>query len=75
MHGIPDDEMPLQQREAAEYDQENKPPNPGSDAAIDAGCLCPVLDNAHGKGYMCIPGVFVYTESCPVHNVDRRKLG
>lgn len=26
------------------------PPNPGSDAAIAAGCKCPVLDNGHGRG-------------------------
>ena len=25
-------------------------PNPGSDAAIVAGCTCPVLDNGHGRG-------------------------
>lgn len=24
-------------------------PNPGSDAAIKAGCTCAVLDNNHGK--------------------------
>lgn len=23
---------------------------PGSDTALDAGCLCPVMDNAHGRG-------------------------
>ena len=42
-------------------------PNPGSKQAQDIGCLCPVLDNAHGKGYMCIEGVFVYREDCPIH--------
>jgi hypothetical protein len=25
-------------------------PNPGSDAAIDANCSCPVMDNHHGRG-------------------------
>lgn len=25
-------------------------PNPGSDEAIDRGCTCPILDNAHGAG-------------------------
>jgi hypothetical protein len=25
-------------------------PNPGSDEAIERGCTCPVLDNAHGAG-------------------------
>ena len=43
-------------------------PAPGSDEAIAAGCTCPVLDNAHGKGYMGIPDVFVFTVGCPVHN-------
>ena len=45
-----------------------KIPNPGSDAAIAMGCLCPVLDNARGKGYMCIPNTFVFTVGCPVHH-------
>ena len=45
----------------------SRPPNPGSDEAIKMGCLCPVLDNARGKGYMCIEGVFVYREDCPIH--------
>ena len=49
-------------------------PNPGSDAALDLGCKCPVLDNGHGRG---IPWpnddddgfhtVFWQTEGCPVH--------
>lgn len=46
---------------------------PGSKEAIDVGCLCPVLDNAHGKGYR--GGVkddngetlYVYSELCPLH--------
>lgn len=42
-------------------------PNPGSDEARAKGCTCPVLDNAHGRGYYCTPGVFVYTENCPLH--------
>lgn len=25
-------------------------PPPGSPEAVAAGCLCPVLDNAHGRG-------------------------
>lgn len=43
-------------------------PKPGSDAAIALGCVCPVLDNGHGKGYMGQPGIFVYTMGCPVHD-------
>ena len=31
-------------------------PNPGSDEALAAGCECAVLDNAHGKGWMGVPG-------------------
>jgi hypothetical protein len=27
-------------------------PNPGSAEAVERGCQCPILDNAHGKGYM-----------------------
>lgn len=48
-------------------------PNPGSDEAIDAGCVCPVLDNAHGKGYYAgPPGTFVMNEDCLVHGRLRK---
>ena len=40
---------------------------PGSDYAIDNGCTCPVLDNAHGKGYLGIPDQFVINALCPLH--------
>lgn len=48
-------------------------PDPGSTEARAQGCTCPVLDNAHGRGWM--GGVkdengdtiFVYTAGCPVH--------
>lgn len=43
------------------------PPNPGSDEARAKGCICPVLDNAHGRGWMGVEGSFVYREGCPVH--------
>ncbi|MCD1645291.1 hypothetical protein [Aurantimonas coralicida] len=49
-------------------------PNPGSKAAIDAGCTCPVLDNGHGKGYMggakdpdTGETIFVYSGGCKLH--------
>jgi hypothetical protein len=45
-------------------------PPPGSDAAIDQGCTCPVLDNGRGRGYMGQPGVFVMNAGCPLHGVD-----
>ena len=40
---------------------------PGSDEAIKAGCSCPVLDNAHGRGYMGVAGTYVYSCGCPLH--------
>lgn len=50
-----------------------KTPNPGSREAIALGCKCPVLDNAHGRGYLGGvknengETVFVYSFGCPVH--------
>lgn len=54
-------------------------PHPGTDAAIHAGCKCPVMDNGHGRGYMGgvkdADGdvVFVVTEGCNIH--DSREGG
>lgn len=45
----------------------DKPPSPGSDEAIALGCICPVMDNGHGTGYMGQADVFWITEGCPVH--------
>ena len=50
-------------------------PQPGSNAAIDAGCTCPVMDNGHGRGYMGglkdADGnvMFVMDEACPLHGI------
>ena len=44
--------------------------NPGSEEAIKAGCICPVMDNRHGKGaYVDSNGnaVFWYNLDCPIH--------
>lgn len=49
---------------------EQKAPNPGSKAARDIGCRCPVLDNAGGRGAWGSEGpdaVFFVNEDCPVH--------
>jgi hypothetical protein len=43
-------------------------PNPGTPEAIRLGCRCPVVDNGRGKGYMGMPGVFVFNCDCPVHH-------
>jgi len=54
-------------------------PNPGSPEAIEKGCACPILDNAHGRGYM--GGVkdqnggviFVMRADCPLHGYAEMK--
>jgi hypothetical protein len=48
-------------------------PPPGSRAAIEKGCICPVLDNCHGKGIPTRDSkgnesrIFWRTEGCPLH--------
>lgn len=45
-------------------------PNPGSKEAIDLGCVCPVLDNAHGRGAWGTRGVkaiFWICGDCKLH--------
>lgn len=44
---------------------------PGSPEAVEAGCLCPVLDNAHGKGYLGMKGCFVITAMCKIHGQEK----
>ena len=43
-------------------------PNPGSDAALDLGCTCPVLDNGHGRRPDPAFGGWVINSNCKVHN-------
>lgn len=47
----------------------NAEKRPGSVAARIAGCTCPVLDNAHGKGYLGDGERFgwITTANCPLH--------
>ena len=43
-------------------------PNPGSEQAVEKGCTCPRMDNAHGRGYYCDDGsMFVYNMDCLLH--------
>jgi transcriptional regulator with XRE-family HTH domain len=44
-------------------------PNPGSKEAQVLGCVCPVLDNSYGKGYLGDGEKFgfVMNENCPLH--------
>jgi len=47
-------------------------PNPGSDEAIEQGCTCPVLDNAHGEGMLGLD-MFVIAEGCPLHEMPQEE--
>jgi hypothetical protein len=47
---------------------DKKIPSPGSKEAILLGCVCPVMDNEYGKGYMGIADTFVINSSCKIHN-------
>ncbi len=38
---------------------------PGSTAALQAGCKCPIEQNDYGHGDP--DGVFIIDESCPIH--------
>lgn len=49
-------------------------PTPGSDEAVKAGCTCPVIDNARGKGAWGTRGenaVFWINDSCKLHGGKR----
>ena len=43
--------------------------NPGSDAAIELGCSCAVIDNARGRGAGLLDGqpLFYITVGCSLH--------
>jgi hypothetical protein len=43
--------------------------NPGSDAALERGCKCPVLDNGHGRGHLGDGEQFGWwiQQDCPLH--------
>ena len=45
----------------------NDKPNPGSPEAMKKGCLCAVIDNHYGNGYMGIKDMFVINGDCPIH--------
>lgn len=49
-------------------------PNPGSDAALDAGCTCPVLDNGHGTGRLQGADILFWVAAdCPLHSVEDKR--
>lgn len=43
---------------------------PGSDAARERGCTCPVTDNCHGRGYRSVQGCYVIHADCSLHGPD-----
>jgi hypothetical protein len=47
-------------------------PNPGSDAALEMGCLCPVLDNNYGEGSDWGPNKFWQVADCPLHGMEHK---
>lgn len=46
---------------------------PGSPEAVAAGCVCPILDNGHGRGYMGQKNVFSIRMDCTIHNLSLAK--
>jgi hypothetical protein len=52
-------------------------PNPGSPAAVALGCLCPCMENGHGKGAMggvlhLGSRIFWMNEDCPLHGTRQQ---
>lgn len=48
-------------------------PNPGTRAAIEQGCICPVMDNNHGQWPPYPPDGWWLNPDCPLHRPDQRK--
>lgn len=47
--------------------------NPGSDEAIELGCLCPVLDNGHGNDELGKTRGFWVNVDCPIHGKSKEQ--
>lgn len=47
--------------------------NPGSPEAVAAGCVCPILDNCYGRGYMNQKNVFSINVDCIIHNYSKKE--
>lgn len=58
--------------ELAAPDPVPRTPNPGSDEAGAMGCICPVMDNNHGKWPPWPPHGWWMVEGCPVHAPNPR---
>lgn len=60
----------------SEYRNPDSLLKPGSKEAIKCGCICPVMDNHHGRGFpyggsLC----FWHSVDCPIHGEDNGKTG
>ena len=55
--------------------RKKKTPNPGSQAAQDQGCLCPIMDNENGAGFPFGSDgpCFWINEACPLHGIRKEK--
>lgn len=54
----------------------NNQPNPGSKEAVAAGCTCPVMDNARGRGAWGSSGedaIFYRNDRCPLHGKNTQE--
>jgi len=80
-----DDEAPFK-GDPIDPDEDTTPatgPNPGSDAAVKAGCICAVLDNAHGDpaaakargGYWITAGCKLHAPLFPRHGPNTYDTG
>lgn len=47
--------------------------NPGSTAAREQGCICPVLDNWHGDPELGRIRGFVIVSGCPLHTLPSER--
>ncbi len=50
-------------------------PKPGSDDAMDIGCICDQRDNNHGRYAPFPPDGWYVTEGCPLHDPDSGVVG
>lgn len=44
---------------------------PGSDKAVQNGCMCPVVDNCHGKGAYGVEGQYFINAMCKLHGQEK----
>lgn len=51
-------------------------PTPGSDEAVNKGCVCPIMDNGHGKGVGGNGEEYGWwvTAECPLHGTNPYRM-